>query len=289
MNTWNLPVLRWKSESIMQNGNKRAFTLIELLVVIAIIALLLSVVVPSLRMAKQKAREVTCRSNLRQWGILYVLYSQDYEGSLPVGWNGGTMWMTDLMAYYDSADDVRLCPSARKFLSDIPNWNNPALETDLTFAAWGVYGHPNFYGGTIPQWGQEGQFGSYGINAWALNPLDIGVPGTYDTPASSRPKYFRKMDVQNASQIPLMSGAMWDGTHPEDTDSPPSKKGVQRSGSSMSVFCLDRHSGGPNMLFMDTSSRKVGLKEMWKLKWHKEFNRSGWSGDWGWMAGYKEY
>ena len=274
----------------MRNRPKKAFTLIELLVVIAIIALLLSVVIPSLKKAKEKAQQVICLSNLRQWGVLFTLYSQDYNGSMPIGWNGGTMWMTDLMAYYDGADDLRMCPSVKKFLSEIPDWNNSALETDLTLAAWGVYGDTGFLDGDIPYWGKDGQFGSYGVNAWAMNPLDKGVSGTYDTDPEWIPLYFRKMEVSNAAYIPLMSGGMWDGTNPMDTDGPPLKRGVQRSGSDMSVFALDRHNGGPNMLFMDTSCRKVGIKEMWRLKWHKEFDRSGWGDDWpDWLEGFKDY
>lgn len=269
----------------MPDGYKKAFTLIELLVVIAIIALLLSVILPSLKKAKQKAQEVVCRSNLRQWGIMFTMYTQDYDNSLPVGWNGGTMWMTDLMAYYQGTGDVRNCPSVKKFITDIPDWSTVYSTMDRTFIGWGIHGQA---GWTTPSWSEDGMYGSYGVNAWAMNPLDIGVPGTYDTNPSWRPNYFRKMTVSNASRIPLMGGAMWDGTHPLDTDAPPSIKGVE--GSDLSKFCLDRHNGGPNLLFMDASTRKVGLKELWTLKWHKEFDISGWSGDWpDWMEPYKDY
>ena len=48
---------------------KRAFTLIELLVVIAIIALLLAILMPGLRRAKELAREVVCKSHLQQWAV----------------------------------------------------------------------------------------------------------------------------------------------------------------------------------------------------------------------------
>ena len=58
---------------------KRGFTLIELLVVIAIIALLLAVLLPSLRLAKEAAKKIMCRSNLRQIGMVMALYENGYQ------------------------------------------------------------------------------------------------------------------------------------------------------------------------------------------------------------------
>ena len=265
---------------------RNGFTLIELLVVIAIIALLLAVLLPSLKLAQKKARAVLCLSNLKQWGIMYTMYATDYNQSLPVGWNGGTMWMVDLMAYYDGVDDVRLCPSATKLLHTIPN-NVPS-----TFTAWGEYGHPDYFNGWTPPWGIKGQYGSYGVNGWAHNPLDKGVPGTFDITSATRDLYWRKILVKgNASRIPLMGGCMWDGANPMETDDAPSEKGLQNEASDMTTFCLDRHEGGENMLLMDTSCRKIGLKEMWRLPWHKNWDyekakRSVWP---TWMQSYKDY
>lgn len=63
-------------------------------------------------------------------------------------------------------------------------------------------------------------------------------------------------------------------------------------------FVIDRHSGFVNHVFMDWSVRKLGLKELWKQKWHKEFNLNGpWTtaggvapSDWpDWMRNFKEY
>jgi prepilin-type N-terminal cleavage/methylation domain-containing protein/prepilin-type processing-associated H-X9-DG protein len=61
----------------------RAFTLIELLVVVAIIALLISILLPSLAEARRQTRTVVCRSNLRQLGLGWIMYAHDSNGFLP--------------------------------------------------------------------------------------------------------------------------------------------------------------------------------------------------------------
>lgn len=64
---------------------RRAFTLIELLVVISIIALLIALLLPALGGATEAARDVLCKSNLRQNGIALASYAQDNKDYLPVG------------------------------------------------------------------------------------------------------------------------------------------------------------------------------------------------------------
>jgi prepilin-type N-terminal cleavage/methylation domain-containing protein/prepilin-type processing-associated H-X9-DG protein len=59
------------------------FTLVELLVVIAIIALLLSVLMPSLQKARTQAQRIACSAKMRSWGLATVLYSTDYKGQFP--------------------------------------------------------------------------------------------------------------------------------------------------------------------------------------------------------------
>jgi prepilin-type N-terminal cleavage/methylation domain-containing protein len=65
--------------------NKKAFTLIELLVVIAIIALLLAILMPSLRKAKALAMSAVCRAHLHQWGLAFEMYTSDSNGKYMPG------------------------------------------------------------------------------------------------------------------------------------------------------------------------------------------------------------
>ncbi len=71
------------SPSLDRTGARRAFTLIELLVVVAIIALLISILLPALSRAKDQAREVVCRSNLRQLAIGFLTYATENKDILP--------------------------------------------------------------------------------------------------------------------------------------------------------------------------------------------------------------
>jgi len=69
---------------------KKAFTLIELLVVIAIIAILAAILFPVFAQAREKARAISCASNLKQLGLSVLMYSQDYDETFPAkgeAWN----------------------------------------------------------------------------------------------------------------------------------------------------------------------------------------------------------
>jgi prepilin-type N-terminal cleavage/methylation domain-containing protein/prepilin-type processing-associated H-X9-DG protein len=80
-------------EKTSQNRTTRGFTLIELLVVIAIIAVLLAIIMPTMRKIKEVARETACKSNLRNVGLAVVMYLDDNERKIPdTGGSNGFLW-----------------------------------------------------------------------------------------------------------------------------------------------------------------------------------------------------
>jgi prepilin-type N-terminal cleavage/methylation domain-containing protein/prepilin-type processing-associated H-X9-DG protein len=91
--------------------NKRnAFTLIELLVVIAIIALLVSILMPSLQKAKELAKTVVCSSNLRSMTLAVNLYAEDYDDQIPQTTYWGYDYLSWAMRVGRIADDDDILP-----------------------------------------------------------------------------------------------------------------------------------------------------------------------------------
>jgi prepilin-type N-terminal cleavage/methylation domain-containing protein/prepilin-type processing-associated H-X9-DG protein len=274
----------------------RGFTLIELLVVIAIIALLMSILLPSLRRAKMQAKAAVCMSNLRQWAAVFLMYSNDNEGYFTEDYYegiseadamdpqysmaGGHQWPVLLLPYYSDAK-LRFCPMATKSLS---------VEHRTAFWAWiraDLIDPDRFWEAS----------GSYGLNSWASNPPPSAEDDGFHVPDY----YWRTTKVTGAANIPLLLDCFWAGGFPDDEDDPPPYPDHRELGAEMIRFCINRHNGYINCLFCDWSVSKVGLKQLWTLKWHRAFRtngpwtiaggvtRSDWKRQAPWMLNFKDY
>ena len=97
---------------------RQGFTLIELLVVIAIIAILAAILFPVFARAREKARQASCQSNLKQIALALLMYVQDYDETLPSHCYGAadTCWARKISPYVKN-DQLAVCPSWRAALS----------------------------------------------------------------------------------------------------------------------------------------------------------------------------
>jgi prepilin-type N-terminal cleavage/methylation domain-containing protein/prepilin-type processing-associated H-X9-DG protein len=117
---------------------RSAFTLIELLVVIAIIAILAAILFPVFAQAREKARQATCLSNLKQLGTAQMMYTQDYDETYPQAYqsladgSGDWPWYLGLQPYIKNTAIFR-CPSDRKPMSAIAYLNGARKKATPDF------------------------------------------------------------------------------------------------------------------------------------------------------------
>ena len=139
--------------------------------------------------------------------------------------------------------------------------------------------------------------GSYGINGWVYNPPG-GVTTTWGMNLTA--KNYSTPYTARANEVPMFLDCVLTGSYARDSDAPPDfpERFYYFNDSLMARYCMDRHGNGRlNCLFLDGSVRTVGCKELWTLKWSRDFDtKNGYTLAGGstmpwpeWMRGFKNF
>ncbi len=163
-------------------GPARAFTLIELLVVIAIIAILAAILFPVFAQAREKARQITCVSNLKQIGLATLAYSQDYDETYPMQvytnppGNRNISWREAVMPYVKNGTGQRSTVAGSQYLDPTRAiggmWSCPATTGIKVYQA-----NPNIVGDAYPRKPGGTSGGTYmpASVAAITRPADLGM------------------------------------------------------------------------------------------------------------------
>ena len=277
---------------------QKAFTLIELLVVIAIIALLMAILMPALARVRHQAKTSACTAILKQWAVVFSMYTGDNDGYFNPGGSANSktcrgLWFFMLEPYYRDGK-LRLCPAAVRPRAD--GARDP-------FASWGpiseyVDDESADSSGEKDPWLKEhnidDNYLSYGLNDWVRHDRQTEGFQKGREQENRLLLLWRHCNVRNAGNIPLFLDSSFFGSDPYHYDEPPEYNGdvvVGYNANEMKRFCLPRHGDGINAAFMDWSVKRVGLKQLWRLKWHREFNTAYYTNIvWpDWMRRLKDY
>ncbi len=200
------------------------------------------------------------------------------------GWDRGE-WIIALRSYYYTKMNILRCPMATERRPRKENYGGSFHAYYMPVGGNGSRG-----GGEEP---------SYGLNNWLYNP-PAGVTEIQGRPTINN--WRRANRARHPNRVPVFADTMWRGGGPSEDGSrgaPPAYDSEWvNADAEMRHFCINRHEGYNNHLFLDSSVRRVGLKELWVLKWHRNFNTAGtWTRaagrrptDWpAWMRQFPDY
>ncbi|MHC4625230.1 MAG: hypothetical protein ACYS4W_15150, partial [Planctomycetota bacterium] len=143
----------------------------------------------------------------------------------------------------------------------------------------------------------------YPFAAWYSYSDDVIVCGSYTAnywlayQDEDDPKFWGTANTRYAASVPILADGSWKDAEPEPTDEPWATReqmvewGWEPNRNEIKRVCIDRHGPAVNMVFLDFSVRRVGLKELWLLKWHRQWPEGRdhlpvWP---EWMQDFKDY
>jgi prepilin-type N-terminal cleavage/methylation domain-containing protein/prepilin-type processing-associated H-X9-DG protein len=250
--------------------SRKGFTLIELLVVIAIIAILAAILFPVFAQAREKARQSSCQSNLKQIGTAIKMYVQDYDEQglqywYTSGGPGGTFpnWM-EMVLPYSKNDKVFMCPSApvdpNSYVTptDCSGGTGRKVTATYCYPAWTHYSYWNMNGITMFAGWPSGILPGTNpprtncVNAWDVcqsSPEMVSFPAEATLLVEGyMVSYFPYPNVTFGS-------ACTTGLNPD-----PTLKAINRHNEGMNVLYCDGHVKGmhANKYWRDSSARTSG-------------------------------
>ncbi|MEN6335978.1 MAG: prepilin-type N-terminal cleavage/methylation domain-containing protein [Phycisphaerales bacterium] len=281
-------------------SRRRGFTLIELLVVIAIIAILMAILMPSLSKVRDQARQINCSANLRNWNLSFNMYVNENNGVFYSGTDANGYWWLHQLPEKEQdwkQNESSFCPTATK---PITSETGVAAQTLNIYNSWGIFKTPTSqtWNGKTYVMNKNGFNGSFALNGYLLS---IPATGTYEGGQPAKNGFRKINETKYANEVPVMMDGLRFDTWPLENNAPaPREEEAWKSGPEwdMARVAINRHRGFLQSSFLDWSVRKVGVKEVWTLKWHKAFNTAGpWTKAGGvnpstwpiWMNQFKEY
>ncbi len=243
-------------------NKQRGFTLIELLVVIAIIAVLMAILMPALQRVKEQAREMTCRANLRQYGLAQTVYLDDNDDRYPYSWTSLVANERPVSGYerYCRWHDPRYPPDG-PFWSYLPEAKVHLCPSFKVLAKSEGTRHPRHVASNpvIPQY-------SYSMNSWLGS--KSGDPGGSSKTDSKGRGGVRKRSEITRSKAEVFFFAeenMWprSGNSNVLNDNALCPDGRDWFGTFHSASSADLNSGTINAVFVDAHVEEVrsALKE----------------------------
>jgi len=157
-----------------RNGRYSGFTLIELLVVIAIIAILAAILFPVFARAREKARQTSCLSNVKQLGLAMLMYAQDYDETWPAAYYFGPGWAPEYA--WDFVVDYGAGTSTVGLIG--PYTKNGQLAVCPSLKNAQTFGRPQSGYGYNTSYIGKGQFENWstGLEAPAASVGDVQAP-----------------------------------------------------------------------------------------------------------------